>query len=166
MTSFPWSVTTRKDLKVSNMFVMSLYKTGEAGFDDESVLFNISSPTTAPSATSTLITDTNPYTASASASPSPSSSSEGTSHGGLDTATTVGIAVGIPVAVFAGIAAGWLISHKKNNNAGRGSAPEPVREDYKSPSTLPASMHESVGQERSSTGPHEMYGSQLSQDNR
>lgn len=164
MTSFPWSVTTRKDLKVSNMFVMSLYKTGEAGFDDESVLFNISSPTTAPSATSTLITDTNPYTASASASLSPPSSSEGTSHGGLDTAATVGIGIGIPVAAIAGIAAGWLISRKKNNNAGQGSAPEPVREDYKSRSTLPASMHESGGQERSSTGPHELYASQLSQD--
>lgn len=159
---------------MSNMFVMSLYKTGDTAWDDESVLFNISSPTTpdsspTPSAASTSITNTNPSTASASASTSPSSlssSSEGTSQSGLSTAATVGIGVGIPVAVIAGIAAGWLVSRKKNNNADRGSAPEPVREEYKSPSTLPASMYEAGAQERSSTGPHEMYASQLSQDNR
>lgn len=172
MTSFPWSVTTRKDLKVSNMFVMSLYQTDETGFDDESVLFNISSPTTSdsssttPSAAPTSITDNNPSTASASASTSSSSSPEGTSHSGLDTATKVGIGVGIPIAAIAGIAVGWLIFRKMNNKASRPGASDPSGEEYKSPTTLPASMHEAGGQERSSTGPHEIYTPHLSQNTR
>lgn len=176
ITYFPWTVSTRKDLKVSNMFMISLYKTGSTRPDDWSVFFNISSSSASDStsstsstlsATSTSTTESTPSTTDASVSTSPSSSSKESSQGGLDTAAKIGIGVGIPVAVALGIAAGWLIFRKRKNEASHGSAPEPyAREEYKSPAALPMPVYEAEGRERSSTGPHEMYTPQQLPNNR
>lgn len=145
ITSFPWTVTTSKDLTTSNMFFMSLYKTGATSPDDWTVYFNISSPSSGVS-TSTTLTSATTSSASSTTSPtsettsparettSASSSNTGASQGGFDTGAKVGIGIGIPVAAVLGIAAGWLIFRKRKSPGG--STDHPPQEN-KHASDLP-----------------------------
>ncbi|KAJ0120554.1 hypothetical protein J7T55_015283 [Diaporthe amygdali] len=155
----PWTVTTRKDLSVSNMFFMSLYQTGSTNPDDYSVYFNISSAdgssstsSTAPSSTSSSPTSSSATDAAATTS----STSDSGGGGGLSTGAQAGIGVGVGVAAIIALAGAWLaIRHRKKAKSNVNQAATTAPGEYKHATVGETTWNGYGGHQ---TTPHELSG--------
>jgi hypothetical protein len=129
-SSYNWDINTNKSLDVSRIFFFEIFIKGQTSPAASSHYFNItgsaksaaitSSSATPPSSKSSAATSkatssttrTNTSTKTTSAAPTPSPGG-----GGLSTGAKVGLGVGIPVAVIAGLLAGWFFfAHKRKSN--------------------------------------------------
>ncbi|KAK2611783.1 hypothetical protein N8I77_005107 [Diaporthe amygdali] len=155
----PWTVATRKDLSVSNMFFMSLYQTGSTNPDDYSVYFNISSAdgssstsSTAPSSTSSSPTSSSATDAAATTS----STSDSGGDGGLSTGAQAGIGVGVGVAAIIALAGAWLaIRHRKKAKSNVDQVATTAPGEYKHATVGETTWNGYGGHQ---TTPHELSG--------
>ncbi|KAK2753843.1 hypothetical protein FQN55_000207 [Onygenales sp. PD_40] len=126
--STEWTVRTTKDLKVSNLFFLSIFLEGETGAQSNSHYFNISVPKSDADATTTTSvsksasatisidsTSTSTPTSASQSSPSPPSSPSIE----LGTGAKVGIGIGAAAALALGVMIGWLLFGRKKKQTGQ-----------------------------------------------
>ncbi|KAF2708599.1 hypothetical protein K504DRAFT_534211 [Pleomassaria siparia CBS 279.74] len=147
-TSYDWLVVTEKNLSVSNMFILAVFREGNSSPDAITHYFNISEKAVAPTSsasktsfstasistsvpssaagTSTIISTTTPTSLVPFASSSPASDSSTASSRDFSMGTRIGLGVSIPVALIVGLAAGlFLFKRYSKRNKTPAISPNP-----------------------------------------
>ncbi|KAK3722748.1 hypothetical protein LTR37_002320 [Vermiconidia calcicola] len=150
LSSYSWDITTTKSLDVSRIFFLEIFIRGQTapaafshyfnvtGGPESAVASSSSATPTSSLSSATTYQPTSPTTGlTAPASVTSAASSPSPDEGGLSTGAKVGLGVAIPVAVIAGLLAGWwFFARKRKSNKPsetQHAQSEPVRYDQSQP---------------------------------
>jgi hypothetical protein len=157
LTSYTWTVATKKNITESPVFFFEFYVDGETSPTTLSHYFNLTEPASVTTTTqTTMATSTRTQSASqTTGSTEPTNSAAADS--GLSAGAKAGIGVGIPVAVILGAAAGFFFYRRARRS------PNPVQQgqppsytDYKPPTEQNSLVEAPAKETRPAVAPIEL----------